>query len=377
MKRVLIVSPSNKGTIALRTEDLYKSFLRKKDLVVNIVYVYKFSDGFDIGDKSFCSPYSKSGLKKIVSLISEVCWLNKIKKDFRPDITISTLPICSIINVLSGARDTKVGVFRAPYEQLIDNTKGWILFLYKYLFPKLDKLVGVSQQVTQSMIKHFPEIPSDKFTTIYNAFFSDEIRNMALEKLDSLKEEKLFENKIILSVGRIEKLKAPERLIRAYCASNLCKKYHLVYIGNDTNNLQNDLTILAKENGVERFVHFLGAKKNPYRYMKRASFFASSSTSEGLPGVHIESMLVGTPIVSTNSSYGVWEALSATDNYIEDFRDIFVALNGIVTSNCADEDVNIANLARAFDLMETHHFDADFEFEKKIRPEDIIKQYIG
>lgn len=377
MKRVLIVSPSNKGTIALRTEDLYKSFLRNEDVVVNIVYVYKFSDGFDIGEKSFCSHYSKSGLKKIVSLLSEVCWLNKIKKDFRPDITISTLPICSVINVLSDYNDKKVGVFRAPYEQLIDNTKGWILFLYKYLFPKLDKLVGVSEQVTQSMRKHFPDIPVDRFTTIYNAFFSDEIRNRALEKLDSLEEEKLFKNKIILSVGRIEKLKAPDRLIKAYCASKLCKKYHLVYIGNDTNYLQEYLTNLAKESGVEEFVHFLGTKKNPYRYMKRASFFASSSTSEGLPGVHIESMLVGTPIVSTNSSYGVWEALSATDNYIEDFRDIFVSLNGIVTSNCEDENINIANLVRAFDLMETHRFNAEFEFEKKIRPEDVVKQYIG
>ena len=377
MKRVLIVSPSNKGTIALRTEDLYKSFLRDKDVVVKIVYLYKFTDGFDIGDKSFYSPYAKSGLKKIVSLLSEVYWLNKIKKVFRPDVTISTLPICSVINVLSDNNDKKVGVFRAPYEQLIDNTKDSILFLYKYLFPKLDKLVGVSRQVTQSMRQHFPGIPADRLTTIYNAFFSDEIRNMALEKLDSLEEEKLFENKIILSVGRIEKLKAPDRLIKAYCASNLCKKYHLVYIGNDTNHLQSDLANLAKDNGVERFVHFLGAKKNPYRYMKRASFFASSSTSEGLPGVHIESMLVGTPIVSTNSSYGVWEVLSATDNYTEDFRDIFVALNGIITSNCVDEDVNIANLARAFDLMETHHFDAEFEFEKKICPEDIVKQYIG
>ena len=198
MKRVLIVSPSNKGTIALRTEDLYKSFLRNKDVVVNVVYIYKFTDGFDIGDKLFCSHYSKSGFRKIISLISEVRWLNKIKRIFRPDITISTLPICSVINVLSDIGDKKIGVFRAPYEQLIDNTKGWILFLYRYLFPKLDKLVGVSEQVTLSMKKHFPGIPAENFTTIYNAFFADEIRRMSLEKLDSLEEEKLFENQIIL-----------------------------------------------------------------------------------------------------------------------------------------------------------------------------------
>ncbi|MGN1196968.1 MAG: hypothetical protein ACI4TA_05150, partial [Acetatifactor sp.] len=256
MKRVLIVSPSNKGTIALRTEDLYKSFLRNKELVVNIIYIYKFADGFDIGEKLYCSHYSKIGFKKIISLASEVSWLNKIKKEFRPDITISTLPICSVINVLSDIGDKKIGVFRAPFEQLIDNTNWWILFLYKYLFPKLDKLVGVSEHVTQSMKIHFPKIPAEKFTTIYNVFFADEIQKLSLEKLDSLEEEKLFDNQIILSVGRIEKLKAPERLIKAYCASNLCKKYHLVYIGNDTNHLQDYLTNLAKESGVEEFVHF-------------------------------------------------------------------------------------------------------------------------
>lgn len=377
MKRVLIVSPSNKGTIALRTEDLYKSFLRNKDVVVNIVYIYKFTDGFDIGDKLFCSNYSKSGFRKIVSLISEVRWLNKIKRIFRPDITISTLPICSVINVLSDIGDKKIGVFRAPYEQLIDNTKGWILFLYRYLFPKLDKLVGVSEQVTLSMKKHFPGIPAENFTTIYNAFFADEIRRMSLEKLDSLEEEKLFENQIILSVGRIEKIKAPERLIKAYCTSNLCKKYHLVFIGNDTNNLQDALTTYACENGVERFVHFLGGKKNPYRYMKRASFFASSSTSEGLPGVLIESLIVGTPVVSTDSSYGVWEIFSVTNKYLEHFNDILITTNGIITSNVKDEELNIVNLSKAFNTMETKTFDCEFPFEKRIDIKDVVSQYLS
>jgi glycosyltransferase involved in cell wall biosynthesis len=48
---------------------------------------------------------------------------------------------------------------------------------------------------------------------------------------------------------------------------------------------------------------------NPYPYMARASMVALSSEYEGLPTVVIESLAVGTPVVSTDCPGGAREIL--------------------------------------------------------------------
>ncbi len=49
--------------------------------------------------------------------------------------------------------------------------------------------------------------------------------------------------------------------------------------------------------------------ENPYAYMAKASVFVLSSLWEGLSTVLIESMAVGTPVVSTNCPNGPEEVL--------------------------------------------------------------------
>ena len=53
----------------------------------------------------------------------------------------------------------------------------------------------------------------------------------------------------------------------------------------------------------------LGFVTNPYPYMRRASLFVLSSKWEGLPGVLIEAMYCGVPLVSTNCPSGPQEIL--------------------------------------------------------------------
>jgi glycosyltransferase involved in cell wall biosynthesis len=52
-----------------------------------------------------------------------------------------------------------------------------------------------------------------------------------------------------------------------------------------------------------------GFVANPHAYMSQANVFVLSSAWEGLPGVLIEAMACGVPVVSTNSPGGSAEIL--------------------------------------------------------------------
>lgn len=377
MTKVLIIAPSNKGTIALRSMDLYRAFLRKSDVETSVVFLHKYTDGFDIGNNEYCDLYSNSHFKKFFKIFREVLWIRKKKKEIKPDITISTLIACTVCNVLSLTKEFKIGLFRAPYEQIIRAENFFHRMFHPWIFSKLDRLVGVSEEATKSMQKHFQKIPTNRFSTIYNTFFIDEIRQKQNENLEEA-ELDIFKHPVILYVCRLNTLKAPQRLIHALALSNVRNKYNLVFIGSDSENRQGELTSLANDLGIGDRVYFLGAKKNPYKYMKNSTYFASSSITEGLPGVLIESLLVGTPVITTNSSYGVWEILSCSDSYQKDLNDMYVADNGIITANTSNEEQTIKSLKDAFNVMEKYDFrNHPFVFESKIKPEDIVNAYLN
>ncbi len=62
--------------------------------------------------------------------------------------------------------------------------------------------------------------------------------------------------------------------------------------------------------GLENDVGLPGFTNNPYSYLARSAAFVLSSYREGLPTVIIESIAVGTPVVSTDCPNGPAEILA-------------------------------------------------------------------
>ena len=318
-KRVLLFVSSNKGTIAIVSYNLYLALLKHPDVELKVVLLVKLSDGtVDFGDVEFLET-EKTKLNPFIQFIKRVFWFKRIKKHFLPDLTINTLFICSILNVLSGGKDKKLGVFHSPHSQSAVNGK-LNLFIsgmaYKYIYPRLDKLVCVSEEIRDSIITDFKFIDSKKVEVIYNIHDVENIKSKSIEDIDEQFVD-LFRKPVILYCGRFDSNKAPDRLLRAFVVAQhkLPEDVQLVYIGKNQDGIMEKMIEIALEHIISDKLHFLGFQANPYKYIAKSTMLVSCSYSEGLPGVLIESLILRTPVISTNSSKGVWEILSVEEHY--------------------------------------------------------------
>lgn len=378
-RKILIIAPCNKGTIAMCSLNLWKSFLMNNSVSVKCVLIYKFQDGLkEFDDCEVCCTSNKNLFSKVFNIFFQLKTLKKIKRSFKPDLTVSTLFNCSIVNVLSGGNEKKIGIFHSPHKQVKD--KGPIIYfltllVYKFIYPHLDLLSCVSEEVRDSIQSSFKSISTNKLRVIYNIHLVNQIKNKANESLDSAEEENLFNNNIILFCGRLDKNKAPDRLLRAYIKAGLQHNYQIVYIGQDT-GIGKDIKLLTEKNGISNLVHFLGAKNNPYKYIKRSSMLVSSSYSEGLPGVLIESLALGTPVITTNSSIGVWEILGCEKYYEKKLSSLKYTSDGIITPNTGNDEFDDNLLAKAIKNYDKQQFEVPFEFKSKVSPESVVNQYL-
>jgi len=112
---------------------------------------------------------------------------------------------------------------------------------------------------------------------------------------------------VIISVGRLQDQKDFPTLVRSFARLRQHREARLVILGEG--ELRDSLALLADELGVSTDFHMPGFVGNVYCYMSRSSIFVMSSAWEGLGGVLVEAMAVGTPVISTDCPSGPSEVL--------------------------------------------------------------------
>lgn len=114
------------------------------------------------------------------------------------------------------------------------------------------------------------------------------------------KDEKYEKKNVILSVGRLERVKNYEFYFRALSLvdKGLLSGYEIWILGDGT--LRESLENLAKELSLD--VKFLGHQSDVSSYYKVAKIFAIFSISEGLPNVLIEAMFYGCARISSDTA---------------------------------------------------------------------------
>ncbi len=158
-------------------------------------------------------------------------------------------------------------------------------------YNKFDDIIFVSNDAKKSFEDLFENNISNK-KIIYNPIIDEEI----IEKSNQIKIN--FDNFTIISVGRLDKQKGYDRLLRVH--SRLVNKYpHKLLIlgeGEERENLEQ----LMKELKIVNSVELKGFVKNPHPYIKSANLYVCSSITEGYPLVVAESLILGKGILATD-----------------------------------------------------------------------------
>lgn len=273
----------------------------------------KFKSKDIIGACKFANAYLLSKLFKNSKLYYRQVFkkVNKLEKKY--DIAVA---YSSIINYLSWIvcykvdADTKIGWIHFDISKLVIDRK-----LFLDLHSKMEKIYVVSQEALDKFCNAFPELKL-KCEVKYNVVDSKNILKMADEKVEFLKGD---DETIIMTLGRLEKEKGQDiipQVAEELKEKNMNFKWYLIGDGGLRKTIEEEI----KSVGLEEYVILLGAKSNPYPYLKQADIYVQTSIHEGFCITLAEAKVFDNAIISTDFT-GASEQLENRKNSYVVYRD--------------------------------------------------------
>lgn len=185
--------------------------------------------------------------------------------------------------------------------------EGWLgkvnLRLIRWLYPRAELLILKSQGMKADLMRLMPQLKVAQ-TVIHNPYDVDKIQRQALE--EPLNWKKSSDKFTLVSVGRLIPLKQLDDVIAAL--AKLPANVELVLVGEGP--YKDFLKGVAKAQGVDDRVVFVGRQENPFSYVARADAFVMASRSEGFPNVLAEALLCGVPCIAADCTSGPREILA-------------------------------------------------------------------
>ena len=165
--------------------------------------------------------------------------------------------------------------------------------------------VGVSDYISSSILQQHG---MENVNTIHNAFDT----NWASE--DVTLPAELQHKQYLLSYGRmVDAIKDFSFLIRSFSESEVWKDdIYLVLLGDGPD--KEKLQALAGTLNGGTYILFLPFTENPFPIVSKAEFVTLTSTYEGFPMVLVESLSLGTPVVSLDIKSGPAEIVQHGEN---------------------------------------------------------------
>ncbi len=318
-ERVLVnlVNRMDRSKYKITVQTLFDVGRYKKELAEDIEYKYNFKKQF-------------KGNTRIFRLFSkEFLFKHLVKGDY--DIIVSYLE-SPTTRIVAGCENPDIKLVSWVHNEMRDYNDFLVSFRNAderaECYAKFDENVFVSQTSMTSFQKY---LDLKNCRVIYNTIDSDRIRKMADEKVEDIPFNADCIN--LISVGRLINQKGYMRLLRIFnrlVCDDQFDNLRLVILGDG--HLRDDLEKFISDNNLSSKVLLPGFKENPYKYVKSADLFVCSSLHEGYSTAVTESLIVGTPVITTLCS-GMEELLCdgkcgiITDN---DEEALYVALKELI-----------------------------------------------
>ena len=174
------------------------------------------------------------------------------------------------------------------------------------IYGRADAAIAVSQGIADDLVEH-TTLSREQVHAVTNPTYTPEIETAAAASLDHAWLQP-GSPPLLLGAGRLAPAKDFAMLLRAFARVRARRSVHLVILGEGSK--RGSLEQQLHELGVAADVELHGFVDNPFAWMSRASLFVLSSAWEGSPGVLVEAMACGCPVVSTDCPSGPDEILA-------------------------------------------------------------------
>lgn len=378
-RNIAIIVPTLRGGGAERVASNLSLYLSeqkyRKYIILNdaekIEYPYN-GTLIDLKTKAINNPFGK-----IFNLIRRIYKLKKIKRKLNIQTSISFLEAANIVNIFSKTEDKIIVSIRSFKSK---NSAGFYGRVYNYLIKKYysqaDIFIAVSKGVKNDLIKNYG-IKENKIKVIYNFYDIKKIRDLAKENIED-KYKNIFNNPVIINMGRLSKPKGQWHLIRAFKKiKEKIPRLKLIFLGEG--ELEEYLKKLARELEIGKDVYFLGFHENPFKFISRSKIFVFPSLYEGFPNALVEAMICRIPVIASDCKSGPREILAPETNIDVETKIIEYAKYGILIpvcdNNCygakeplTNEETILANII--INLYQNKKIQEEYAAKAKKRVED-------
>ena len=265
-------------------------------------------------------------IKEIYRIRAKTTYLKKIEKKIKNEKYDIVIDYSS--NLLKYNNfDIKIPVFAWIHFSLTFGEKLTLekIKKYKKQYKKYSKIFAITRVMKEEFINKVG-IDEKKVELVYNPIDLKLIQKKA-ENVEK-KYENYLKQDYFLQVSRLTQQKQPEHLVDIYYKlkqAGIKEKLYFIGDGEKKEIIKQKI----KEYNLEDDIILLGQIENPYPFFKNAKLFVHTAKYEGLPTVLLESLALGTPVVSydcptgprdilgKNSEYGELISLNDKDMFVE------------------------------------------------------------
>ena len=244
--------------------------------------------------------YALAGLRRAIrSVAPSVVVSSEAGLNLCALIAVRTLPRrCRPKLVLREVNSPSVAQYRDPYLQ---NRIAYRIL--RWFYRRADRIIALTDGDGRELERVF-SVPEEIISVMrVNAVIPPAI----VRQLAQWDGESGRERDLIVCVARLSPEKDQRTLLRAMTLMPPERPWRLAIVGDGVERAA--LETFARDIGLAERVIFAGYTVNPFAWLMRARVAVLPSLQEGLPCVLMEALACGTPVVSTDCSYGPREIL--------------------------------------------------------------------
>lgn len=251
------------------------------------------------------------------------------------------------------SKSKRLAWFRSEYRVYSMQLTTTELEKEQVLYSKMDNIVCVSRTTRDDFVTFFPTI-KDRVLAIHNIQNDAAIKSKAEETITDFPQGTF----VIVSIGRI----APQKRfceipqIARELLDSGCEFKWLIIGDTHVEEENNKLNSNIERYHVQDVVVPIGARLNPYPYIKQAKLLVNTSSYEACPRVVIESKIIKTPVICADFSSAREFVTSDYDGFVDTLDNLHIHIGNMISDKALYE--------RIKESCETYKIDNQFIYSQ-------------